>query len=88
MCTQILLEGAKCCPAGGASCLSAELVWRQLMPDFAALAHSLCMALEAWARDAPGTNFGLAPGVEAPLHSPLGLQYTVRPLCPHANLAL
>ena len=74
---QILLEGARCKPAGAASCLSAEHTWQRLVPDFAALVRSLCAAVEAWPPEVPKP-----PGMETQpgdLHVPLGLQYTVRP---------
>ena len=70
---QILRVGVECYPASGASCLSAEYAWQQLMPDFAALLRSLCVALEAWPQEVPKPEiFGKAD------HSPLGLQYEVR----------
>ena len=37
-------------PTQGASCLSAKYVWQQLMPEFAALVRSLCVA---WRRGHP-----------------------------------
>ena len=52
-CVQILLEGVTCYPAQGASCLSAEYAWQQLMPDFAALVRSLCVAVGAWPPEVP-----------------------------------
>ena len=79
-CVQILLEGAKCYPAWGevvpSLFLSAEYLWQQLVPDFAALVRSLCTALEAWPPEvAQPEGLETEPG---DLHVPLGLQYTVR----------
>ena len=78
---QILHEGAKCYTAQRATCLSAEYVWRQLMPDLAALVRSLCVAVEAWPPEVPKP-----PGFTHPedSHVPLGLQYTVRASLPIA----
>ena len=77
---QILLEGTVACPHSGASCLSAEYTWRQLVPDVAALARSLCLALEAWPKGVPQPRLPFTDNdpAEAYLHGPLGLQYTVR----------
>ena len=74
---QILLEGAACYPAKGASCLSAEYAWRQLVPDIAALARSACVAVEAWPPDVPKPKLFTETGKLA-MHEPLGLQCTVR----------
>ena len=65
------------CPARGASCLSAVYVWQQLVPDFAALARSLCVALEAWPREVPKPALFTDSG-KVKSHEPLGLQYNVR----------
>ena len=73
---QILRAGMRCYPAGGASCLSAEYAWQQLMPDFAALVRSLCVAVEAWPPQVPKPKLFTDPG-KANLHAPLGLQYMV-----------
>ena len=73
----IMLEGALCYPARGASCLSAEYAWQQLMPDVAALVRSLCVAVEAWPPEVPKPHsLEVAPG---DLATPLGLQHLVRP---------
>ena len=75
---QILREGAKCTPDVGASFLSVDYVWRQLVPDLSALVRSLCVAVEAWPRGVPKpTLFPDLP--EGNLHDPLGLQIVVRP---------
>lgn len=71
---QILRAGVECYPARGASCLSAEYAWQQLMPDFAALLRSLCVALEAWPQEVPKPKIFGELDVH---HSPLGLQYMV-----------
>ena len=75
--SQILLQGVKCCPARGASCLTSEHTWGQLMPAFAALVRSLCVLVEAWPRT-PGSLLFPRVGVGSQ-HSPQGLQCTVRP---------
>ena len=76
-CAQILLQAAGCSLVGDASWLSAEFTWRQLVPDFAALARSICVALEAWPREVPKPALFMEGEVK--LHGPLGLQLTVRP---------
>ena len=77
LCMQILLEGSQCYPAEGASSLSLEYVWQQLVPGFAALVRSLCTAVEAWPPElAKPQGTETEPG---DAHVPLGLQYTVRP---------
>ena len=78
LCAQILRAGVRCYPPGGASCLSAKYAWQQLMPDFAALARSLCVAVEAWPPQVPRPKLFTDPG-KANLHAPLGLQYMVCP---------
>ena len=86
---QTLWLGVDCYPARGASCLSAEYAWRKLMPDFAALLRSLCMALEAWPQEVPKPQIFGEPDDHR--HSPLGLQYKVHPLlsdAPHAQQLL
>ena len=85
LCAQILLQVAESCPVGGASCLSADYTWRQLVPDFAALAHSVCMALVAWPKDVPKPALYTNSG-EIVLHRPLGLQFSVRPLLSACSL--
>lgn len=82
---QILLQAAESCPGGGASCLSAEFTWRQMVPDFAALARSVCVALEAWPREVPKSALFTNAG-EINLHGPPGLQFTVRPSLPVISL--
>ena len=79
---QMLLDVAKCYPRQGASCLSVEYAWRQLMPGLAALARGLCVAVEAWPPGVPEPQ-GLTTHPED-LHAPLGMQYMVRPPLPVA----
>ena len=76
---QILLEGVRCWPPAGSDCLSADIVWRQLVPDFAALVRSLCAAVQAWPPEVPMPNI-FADIVKSGCQMPLGLQYNVRPL--------
>ena len=79
LCAQVLLDGAASGqPIKGALCLSAEHTWRQLVPDSAALARRLCAALDAWPQEAPLPDIITVQGFKI-LHSPLGLQLTVRP---------
>ena len=80
---QILQETCYVYKDGGAatepsaSGLSAEYAWRQLVPDIAALAHSACVALEAWPPDVPKPV--LYTDLEnLAMQDPLGLQLTVR----------
>ena len=69
-----------CCPAEGASCLSAEYTWQQLVPDLAALVRRVCVAVEAWPPGAP-TPQCLETGPDT-VYTPLALQYMVRPSQP------
>ena len=63
---------------GAARSLSADYTWRQLVPDFAALVRSVCMALEAWPQDVPVPEPLRPKNPGMNLDSPLGLQYIVR----------
>ena len=75
---QVLRAGAECSPAGGASCLSAEYAWQQLMPDCAALLRNLCLALEAWPQEMPMPVLFEPP---ADVHQlALRLRYSVHPM--------
>ena len=74
---QILLDGALRCPAGGTDFLSADFTWRQLVPDFAALVRSVCVALEAWPQDVLER--------EPNQLTTLGLQHNVSPSLPSAQ---
>ena len=78
VCAQILLEGARCYPPTGSDCLSAGFVWRQLVPDFAALVRSLCVAVDAWPPEVAKPKI-FADVVKSGWQMPLGLQYNVRP---------
>lgn len=78
VCVQMCLQWAYCNSAGAPSCLSPEFTWQQLMPDFAALARSLCLGVEALLRAVPRPALNIDSGV---LHHrvPLDLQRMVRP---------
>ena len=92
LCAQMLWDGVSCLSAGRAVCLSVEFAWRQLVPDFAALVRSVCVALEAWPQGMAKPKLFMTPD-KPNLHvPPLGLQYQVRPslhlLCTWAKAAL
>ena len=70
-------------PARITSSLSVEYLWGQLVPDFAALVRSLCVALEAWPQGVAKPVLFPDPG-DVKLDAPLGLQYKVRHFCLHA----
>ena len=73
----MLNEGAMSHPARITSSLSVEYLWGHLVPDFAALVRSLCVALEAWPQEVAKPALFPDPG-DVKLDAPLGLQYKVR----------
>ena len=77
LCVQVLDEGAVSHPARITSSLSVEYLWGQLVPDFAALVRSTCVALEAWPQEVAKPVLFPDPG-DVKLDAPLGLQYKVR----------
>ena len=78
VCAQMCLQWADCNSAGAPSCLSAEFTWQQLMPDFAALARSLCAGVEALLQAVPRPVLNTDSGV-LDQRIPLDLQRMASP---------
>ena len=82
----MLWDGALPLAGGRAICLSVEYAWRQLVPDFAALARNVCVALKAWPQEVAKPSPCTTPDKSHLPVPPVGLQQSVRCSLPPALL--